>query len=389
MPDGITHLPGGVVNPPFELTVAAHFVYAGQVGGAEHMFYNLMHGIAQAGTRITLLCGRDGAMQPAFVDSITGLGGARIIARGDSRSRFIAEQRACLGGALRSDAILFPNYFVPPVIPRRFGRVVGVLHDLQYRHFRANFSEAKRLWLRLAHNLAVRRADRLVVISDFVRRDVERWLGARWAGKLAVIPNPVSWQRFDAAAAPPLARPYVLAVAAQYAHKNLAVLLQAFAALAPRHRDMMLVLCGADYASLRGVSGTQPRLADIAANLGISERLYITGYVDDAALGGWYRHATAFAFPSLFEGFGMPPVEALGFGLPTLISNRTALPEVTRGLAVGIDDATSAAAWAAALNHVLDAPARHAPTPTQVDVLRAFYAPERIGRLYVDVCRGG
>jgi hypothetical protein len=51
MPDGISHRAGGVLTPPLDLTVAAHFVYAGQIGGAEHMFYNLMHGIARAGAR--------------------------------------------------------------------------------------------------------------------------------------------------------------------------------------------------------------------------------------------------------------------------------------------------------------------------------------------------
>jgi glycosyltransferase involved in cell wall biosynthesis len=338
---------------------------------------------------LTVLCADRNNFDNSFVAALAARGNTSLLERGVSRSRFVGEQRACFDPDLVADAILFPNYFVPPFVPKRLGRVVGVLHDLQYRHFRANFSQTKRLWLRMSHNLMVRRADRLVVISEFVRNDVLHFLGDRWADKLAVIHNPISWDRFASPELhPPLDRPYILSVAAQYAHKNLDVLITAFARVAARHPDVMLVLCGQDFNALRGVSGTRQTIAAMAAALGIGARVHVTGYVDDIALGNWYRHAMLFAFPSIFEGFGMPPVEALGFGLPTIVANRTSLPEVTLGLARLVDDARDSDAWAEALDSALSDIEALRPTEAQIAGLRAHYAPARIAQAYLSVCGG-
>ena len=95
-------------------------------------------------------------------------------------------------------------------------------------------------------------------------------------------------------------------MAAQYAHKNLRTLLRAFATVAARDRDVMLVLCGQPYGGLRGVKSGTDEIGSLVEALGLSGRVLLTGYDDDRALGDWYRHAALFAFPSLFEGFGMP-----------------------------------------------------------------------------------
>ena len=102
----------------------------------------------------------------------------------------------------------------------------------------------------------------------------------------------------------------------------------------------------------------QVGLRGLIDELGLSDRVILTGYLDDAALGRWYRHAALFAFPSLFEGFGMPPVEALGFGLPVLTTDRTALPEVTLGLARLVSEPENPAAWASHLAEMLRTGAR-------------------------------
>ncbi len=367
------------------VNVAAHFVYAGRVGGAEHMLYNLVRGMWRSAD-VSLLCSDVGNLDPHFAAEARRSASLREV--GGGGPRFIAEQRACLGAGIAGDAILFPNYFVPPVLPSRLGRVVTVLHDMQYRHFPEYFSAKKRAWLRAAHALAFRRADRVVAISAFVRDDALRLLGQQFAGKVTVIPNPVDWQRFGdpVAQRAPLAGRYILAVAAQYRHKNLETLVRAFAQVARRQGDLHLVLCGQDYNGLQGVAGSQAGLLPLARELGVGDRVRVTGYVDDASLGAWYRGATLFAFPSIFEGFGMPPVEALGFGLPVLTTARTALPEVTRGLAHHVHDPFSVAEWAARLGEMAADPDRHRPEPGAVAALRRHYHPDRIGHEYLELC---
>jgi glycosyltransferase involved in cell wall biosynthesis len=307
--------------------------------------------------------------------------------QGGSSIRFINEQESCLWPDCDADATLFPNYFIPPVVPRRLGRRVVVLHDLQYRHFPAYFSARKRLWLRAAHRLALVHSDLMVVISDFVRRDVIKWFGASAGRKLAVIPNAISWERFGAPGPiRPIERPYILAVAAHYPHKNLETLIRAFARLVVRDRDLQLVLCGQDFRNLHGVFGEGVDLNALVGELGIGHRVTTTGYIDDDELGLWYRHARGFAFPSVFEGFGMPAVEALGFGLPTITTRRTALPESTRGLAHYVDDPYNVEEWTSKLLALARAPEILKPKPGDVDDLRRYYDPVRIADLYRTVC---
>jgi glycosyltransferase involved in cell wall biosynthesis len=371
-----------------KVTVVGHFVYRGRVGGAEQMFYNLVHGMVRRGAELTLLCGSTTNLDPHFINELKQHETVRLVEWGGGMRRFVAEQGACLNRSLHSDAVLFPNYFVPPLVSRKLGRIVTVLHDLQYRYFPENFSSYKRVWLDHALRLALHKADTLVVISNSVRDDLLSWLGNDHANKICVIPNPVSWDRFgdDLAAAPPLPNPYVLTVAAQYAHKNLVTLVRAFASVARVDPDIQLVFCGQEFGSLLGVTGRGADLSALAAELGIAERVHFTGYLGDAELGRWYRGATMFAFPSLFEGFGMPPVEALGFGLPTLTSRISSLVETTLGSAHYVDAPLDATEWADRILEIMRNPAIFRPSSQQVAKLKAVYHPERVAELYLRAC---
>lgn len=367
------------------LLVMAHFVRTGRVGGAEPMLYNLLRGLASGCGGLDIACSKPEQLDPDFVAQMASLPGTRLRVAGGPGPRFLAEQRACLDPRLEADAVLFPNYFVPPVLPARLGRVGTVLHDLQYAHYPQYFSRRKRAWLRFAQKLALHRADRVIVISRFVAEDVLARFGRAAERKLVIVPNPISWDRFgvEDGAPPPLAGPYVLAVAAQYPHKNLETLVRGFAQAARARAELRLVLCGRDYNGLHGVVGRRAGLGELIAALGIADRVQLTGHVDDAALGRWYRGAALFAFPSLFEGFGMPPVEALGFGLPVLTTRCTAIPETTLGLASYVDDPLDAGEWAARIIAMTQAPAAHAPSAAEVALLRSYYAPERIAERYL------
>ena len=371
----------------FRLLVSAQFVYAGRVGGAEQMLYNLVRGLSGLDVATTVLCADRGNLAAGFRDEIEDSPRLRLQETGGHGPRFLDEQRACLDRSLHADAILFPNYFLPPLVPARLGRTGVVLHDLQYRHFPSYFTTKKKAWLRAAQEFAVRSADRIFVISDFVRQDVLRSFGERHAGRLVVAPNPISWSRFGEGKpgeTRPCERPYILSVAAQYPHKNLATLIRGFAEVAGRNKDVQLVLCGQDYGGLRGVGGVKVGLRPLIAELGLSDRVTLTGYLDDAALGRWYRHAALFAFPSVFEGFGMPPVEALGFGLPVLTTNLTALPETTLGLSRIVEAAENASAWASHILEVLRAGTAARMAAHDAARVRQTYSPMVCAARYLE-----
>lgn len=380
--------PAAIQGHAGRLTVMAHFVYAGRVGGAEHMLYNLLRGFGRERVALTVACAARANLDPQAARELDAMRGVRLVETGGRGPRFLAEQAACLNPGLAAEATLFPNYFVPPVLPSRLGRVAVVLHDLQYRHFPANFSRRKRAWLAASQGFAMRRADRVIAISRFVADDAARCFGGTVARRVAVVPNPISWDRFgDDLEPPPMDRPYVLTVAAQYPHKNLETLLRGFARVAAADPDPMLVLCGQDYGGLRGVAaGGGGGLRPMLDALGLGKRVVMTGYLDDAALGRWYRHAAMFAFPSVFEGFGMPAVEALGFGLPVLTTRCTALPETTLGLADAVEDPYGEEEWASRMTAILRDPTAFRPRPAEVERLRAHYGTVRIARLYLEAC---
>jgi glycosyltransferase involved in cell wall biosynthesis len=117
----------------------------------------------------------------------------------------------------------------------------------------------------------------------------------------------------------------------------------------------------------------------------VRDRVHITGFVSDAELGQFYANARLFVLPSLYEGFGMPAVEALGLGVPTLVSNAFALPEVTLGYAGLIDKPRDVGAWAASIEALLAADTR--PTAEQVSHIRSTYSPTTTGKELLAILR--
>jgi glycosyltransferase involved in cell wall biosynthesis len=363
------------------LGISATFIRIGRVGGAENAVYNLLEGIADRpdapSTRVYTagpIAYKSPSPRIAVVPLETRL-----------HNRFLVDSVALRGAAAHDDALLFPNYFTPPW-PTRARRVTIIL-DLLYRHHPSAFSAKKRLWLRAAHGLTMRTADAVIGISEFVRDDILSVYGRRYESRVHALPLPVSWREFEqpsATAAEHLGtdRPYILSLAAHWPHKNLETLLRAFHLLRVRWPEHRLVLVGQFSSQL--VGGTRmPDLRRLRAELGLDDHVSVTGYVPAATIGALFRGAAAFAFPSLFEGFGIPVVEALGMGLPVVTTRRTSIPEVSRGLAVYVDDPLDAAELADVLSTVLASPARHAPSAESVREVRAYYDPVRVAGLYL------
>lgn len=176
---------------------------------------------------------------------------------------------------------------------------------------------------------ALRRAASLPCISEATRVDLER-LFPGVAGKTVVTPLAADGSFFEPVAEtghPELERPYVLAVGTLEPRKNLERLLDAWLRLAPDLRsryDLALV----------GPRGWDD--ADIVTKA-TATRARLLGRVTDAQLRALYAGASAFAYPSLYEGFGLPPLEAMAAGAPVLTSDVSSLPEVVGDAAVLVD----------------------------------------------------
>jgi glycosyltransferase involved in cell wall biosynthesis len=217
----------------------------------------------------------------------------------------------------------------------RFRRVVTV-HDLIYRIYPEAHSGVLTHGMRVLVRAAAMRSHRVMADSASTRDDLERYLKVPSA-KIDVVPLGVG----TTARAQPEAegalrarldlgeRPVVLSVSAKRPHKNLLRLLEALARLDAAQRPV-LVLPG--YATWH-----ESELRERAATLGVEGDVRFLDWVSDAELEGLYAAAAAFVFPSLYEGFGFPVLEAMARGVPVACSDRSSLPEVAGDAALLFD----------------------------------------------------
>ncbi len=232
----------------------------------------------------------------------------------------------------------------PLMIPARNAARIITIHDLYFldrpEHTAA---EIRRDYPTLAADHA-RRADGIIVNSDYTKRQVIERLGVDGERITVCTPGNPGWAR----RAEPQRPGPILFVGTVEPRKNLRQLIDAYSGLLERRADMPdLVLAGAFPASMRGLlkGTTSPEKA--------INRIRLTGYVSDDERQRLYREASMLVLPSLDEGFGIPALEAMTIGVPVVASNRGALPEVVADAGILVDP-EDRAALAAAIERVLD-----------------------------------
>ena len=235
-------------------------------------------------------------------------------------------------------------------------RVVTV-HDLIYDLYPDSFPWTARYGLKAIVPLGARRAHRVQVDSGAAGEVVRERLRVS-ADKIDVVHLGVGMPPHATPTPPEALRsrwelgagPVVLSVAAALPHKNLDRLLRAFATVLEPPATLVMV----------GHAGRQSRqLESLAAELGVADRVRFTGWIADEDVEGFYRLASAFVYPSLHEGFGMPVLEAMRRGVPTACADATSLPEVA-GDAALLFDPLSVEDIAGAIRTLLTDPSRAA-----------------------------
>jgi len=232
--------------------------------------------------------------------------------------------------------------------PQRVPQVVMV-HDL--RPLSHPQPDLQSLYFRAWVPALLRRCRHVITNSAFSAAEIQAATGLA-DGRISVIPLGYDAARFQPSApAPhgPVPSPYLLHVGQGYPHKNLARLLEAFALLAPRHPDLRLVLAGAPHPR------TAQPLRRREQALGLEGRVQWLAYVPASALPGLYRGALAFIYPSLWEGFGLPILEAMASGTPVVTSEGSGCAE-TAATAALLVNPRSVKALAEAMAAVVEQP---------------------------------
>jgi glycosyltransferase involved in cell wall biosynthesis len=240
---------------------------------------------------------------------------------------------------LRPDLVHFTNYLAP--LASRVPYVVS-FHDMTLSMFPQHHTLKKRLLTASLLPLVARRARLILTPSESTRRDVVRLLGVA-AERVRVIPYAAAPSFRRAAEGPErladlfgLAPPYFLYVGTLEPRKNLARALRAFARAFPEGAGPRFVLVGE-----RGWKYEE--ILREAARPELAGRVHFLGYVAEELLPLLYTHATALVYPSLYEGFGLPVVEAMACGTPVLTSRSSSLAEVAAEAALLVDPADETA----------------------------------------------
>lgn len=218
-------------------------------------------------------------------------------------------------------ALLFPTFNTG--IRRYPIPTVVIPHDIQTQTHKERFSLKTRLLMAFYYHFDFKLRDVIVAISNFDKQEIATVYPA-YQKKIVQIYNPVFTDLFISAGIHKAGKPYIIAVNIQSRHKNTITLIKAF----DKIKDMIphdLYLVGRTTAETA-------HLVSYVNEHDLKNRVIFKGFLDDLYLAEVLRGSSLYVNPSLFEGFGMTAVEAMLAGVPVLVSNVSAVPEVTMGL---------------------------------------------------------
>lgn len=258
----------------------------------------------------------------------------------------------------RVDLFHAPHYVVSPLTPVPY---VVTIHDCIHLRFPEYLpNRPAYAYARTMMRTSARRARRVLTVSEASRQDILHYLRVP-AAKVEVVHNALD----ERIAEPPTAEalqevrdrfqldsPFILYAGNIKPHKNVDRLIEAYSILRRRGVEHARLLVIGDEVS------KYPSLRRLVHRFQLHRHVRFLGFVPDAVLASLYRLASVFVFPSLYEGFGLPPLEAMAAGAPVITSNVSSLPEVVGDAAVLIDPMDAGALADAMANVLTDASLR-------------------------------
>lgn len=227
--------------------------------------------------------------------------------------------------------VLFMPIQQLPVFRPPYQKTVAVVHDLAFHYYPEHFTYKDWALLHLFTAQVAREADEIIAVSQATARDIEHFYGRR--DGVSVVHHGVDQERFHPKGGikvPDILKPYILFVGQIQPRKNLIRLVEAFEQLAGEDKELRLVMAG-------GYGWLQQLILKRVNESSYRERIKRLGPVLDDQLPALYANAEVFILPSLYEGFGMPVLEAMAAGCPVVTSNVSSLPEIAGDAAVLVD----------------------------------------------------
>ncbi len=350
----------------------------GGVGGTEYFIRNVLDGFRKLPDQfeITLLVSKDNreTFQHYLEDRRISLLEANI------ESKYIARriiwQNLFQNRFLRKHG--FTRCFEPVYCkPWLNGGIeyICVIHDLQAYHYPAYHPLHEIVYSRLCWRMDVCNANRLLAISNWVRSDIEEKYGRE---DIQVIYNPIQIKEGELSDFDLLKEKYGIekygffyTVTQMIPHKNISTLIEVMDKILKEGYDLP------DRLLVSGVNGSaRENLEKSIREKGLEKSVILTGVVSNKERNALYKYCNAFLFPSVFEGFGMPPVEAMLFGTKVITTRCTSIPEITQNKANYVEDPFDAAEWIEKIRTGVN-------RDQEMDF--SVYDPEKIAGQYLEV----
>jgi len=236
-----------------------------------------------------------------------------------------------------SDITFFFNYYIPPGVK---GRKVTVFHDMGYKVFPETIRKRTMMMLNANMDTACKRADKIITVSEFTKQETAKYLGVD-PDRMVVMhlgvnrdvfhPNHLEEQVAAVREKYGIPREYLLYLGTLEPRKNIERIIAAYGAVKHTNSDVpKLVLAGRK-------GWMYDSIFEQVKRLRLEEEVIFTGYIDRDEPPLLLKGAMAFLFPSLYEGFGIPPLEAMACGTPVISSNVSSIPEVVGDAGILVD----------------------------------------------------
>lgn len=326
------------------------WVRVNQVGGIESYIRNLLDGmiLLDEDFEIWLLTSKDNtySFEKYLHDSrfhvyICDVESANVGKR-------IIWQNLYLGRTIKKLGLnkCFEPYYCKPFLGVNGIKFVTTIHDLQAIHFPEYFSKFKVWWMKISWYQAIKTSTKIIAISNFVKNDIKNHYKVS-DKKIEVIYNPVVIDKNEVYDEKFLKQKYnvnpyeyFFSVSSLLPHKNINTLLDIMYLIKEKKENLPQKLI------ISGVGGkSKPGLLRKIEEYNLRENVILTPFIENKERNTLYKYCSIFLFPSIFEGFGMPPIEAMMFERPVITTDTTSLKEVTQGKAIYVKEPYNIDEW--------------------------------------------
>lgn len=230
--------------------------------------------------------------------------------------------------------IHYPDSMAPFICKNK---VIITIHDLAFKSLKDVFTKKTVIWKSIATKLSVKKAKDIIAITNFTQNEIKAHYGEDIVNKTQVILNGFNKFSDDKINEDNVNKDildlkninYILTVSTISPRKNIDGLIKAFNEIKEDNQYKLVIA---------GNNGWMfEKVYEEAEKLRIKDRILFTGKINDDELKYLYKHANIFVYPSYYEGFGLPPLEAMSFNVPCVVSNKTSIPEVVGNAAITVD----------------------------------------------------